>query len=225
MAALAKAMARTRSKNKVYLVEVSRGDVREFTDWPSCQAFVHGQPYAYAGGPDRDAAMAKLSRSRGAQQRHREQGRSGDRAGAASASKRASSSSRAQGDRPTAGICADAGTHGNPGPCEYQVCDLSGTTLAHAHLGVHSNNYAELAGIAAMIEYALAHEHRVLWTDSQIAMGWIDTGRVGPTVHEREQVIAMAKAIKAKLRAHPQLELRKWHTKTWGEIPADFGRK
>ena len=215
-------MARSRSKNKIYIVDVN-GSLKEFDNWPACQAFVNGTPYPFAGGVDREAALAKLGRSRGAQQRFHERKASG--AGGSSGGSSGGRGVRTIGARPTEGICADAGTHGNPGPCEYQVCDLAGNRLAHEHLGVHSNNYAELSGIAAMIELALAHGHTKLWTDSKIAMGWIATGRVGATVHEREVIVAIAKRIAKKLEENPQLELCKWHTKTWGEIPADFGRK
>jgi len=210
-------MGRSRTKNTIYLVDVG-GEIREFDNWPACQALVNGSSYAFAGGVDRAQALAKLNRSRGAQVRHHTKG-----SGGASSSR--PSRSATAGARPTEGICADAGTHGNPGPCEYQVCDLRGIVLAHQHLGVHSNNYAELAGIAAMIEHALAHGHCKLWTDSKIAMGWIASGRVGETVHERSTIVSMARAIKQRLDANPDLELCKWHTKVWGEIPADFGRK
>ncbi len=209
-------MAYTRAKNNVYVVDVG-GTIREFDNWPACQALVNGSPYPFAGGVDREQALAKLARSRGAQGRHHERRATGEPA--------ASGGRSVPLDRPTVGICADAGTHGNPGPCEYQVADLAGNVLVHKHLGVHSNNYAELSGIAAMIDYALAHGHRKLWTDSKIAMGWIASGRVGATVHERDVIVAMARRIGQKLAAHPELELCKWHTKTWGEIPADFGRK
>ncbi|MEM9457486.1 MAG: hypothetical protein AAGF11_25125 [Myxococcota bacterium] len=212
-------MARKRAKNNVYVVDVG-GSIREFDNWPACQAFVHGTSHPFAGGVDREQAMAKLNRSRGAQSRFHEQ-----RASGSGGSSRRSQRSTRTTDRPAAGICADAGTHGNPGPCEYQVCDLSGATLVHEHLGVHSNNYAELAGISAMIDYAIEHGHRQLWTDSKIAMGWIASGRVGTTVHERESIVAMARSIKQRLDANPDLELCKWHTRAWGEIPADFGRK
>ncbi len=212
-------MARTRTKNKVYVVDVG-GSIREFDNWPACQALVNGSPYPFAGGVDREAALAKLNRSAGAQNRHHARSTSGT----GKAPQRSRSSATA-GPRPTVGICADAGTHGNPGPCEYQVADLAGTILVHEHLGVHSNNYAELAGIAAMIEYALGHGHDTLWTDSKIAMGWIASGRVGSTVHERETIVGMARRIKHELDANPGLKLCKWHTKVWGEIPADFGRK
>lgn len=221
-------MAPKRTKNNVYVVDVG-GSIRQFDNWPACQAFVHGKDYPFAGGVDLERALAKLDRSRASQVRHHQ--RRGEDDGDRTTGTRSASTARGSrrsaraSERPTAGICADAGTHGNPGPCEYQVCDLGGTVLQHEHLGVHSNNYAELAGIEAMITVALEHGHQQLWTDSKIAMGWIATGRVGPTVHERETIITMARRIKKTLDANPTLQLCKWHTKTWGEIPADFGRK
>ncbi len=200
-------MASKRSKNKVYLVETSEGQYRTFTDWASCEKYVHGRHVSFAGGANEPEALAKLLRSK---------------------TKNVSREKKVRSpapDLPTIGICSDAGTKGNPGPCEYQITDLDGHQLEHKFLGVHSNNYAELAGIGAMVQYAIRSAHELLWTDSKIAMGWISTGRVGETVHEREVIIKMAKKIQQLLDEHPSIQLKKWHTRRWGEIPADFGRK
>lgn len=219
------------SSKKVYLVEFEPGRFRHFTNWPECQAFVHGKPYPYAGGKTVEEAREKIARAKGYfSSRNKTKGGAGS-SGAASRVKKPAAKSAAKDavfrppGAPTEGICSDAGTHGNPGPSEFQVCDLNGKVLVHKELGVRSNNFAELAGIGAMIQYAIEHGIRMLWTDSTIAMGWIRTGRVGQTVHDRELVIKMAKKAKALLNEHPDLELKKWHTKKWGEIPADFGRK
>ena len=126
--------------------------------------------------------------------------------------------------KPTSGICTDAGTHGNPGPSEYNVSDLNGNVLAHAHLGVHSNNFAELAGILAGISYAKTHRISDVWTDSQVCLFWIKNKRVGKDVHERDAVLNLIEAIHSELKG-ASVNLKKWDTKKWGEIPADFGRK
>lgn len=197
-------MARKKTKNRVYIAEVSPGEYRRFTQWPECEAFVKGRNIKYAGGANEPEALAKLLKSK---------------------SKSPSKPKKPAPDVPTLGICSDAGTKGNPGPAEYQVADLQGTVLEHKFLGVHSNNFAELAGIGAMIQYAIRHGHTTLWTDSQIAIGWIESGLVGPTVRERELILRMVTKIQGLLRENPDLKLKKWHTRRWGEIPADFGRK
>jgi len=186
------------SKNKIYVVETAPNSRRFFDNWNECRRFVHGKPYRYAGGADRAAAIAKLEGK--GKQRKKSKG-------------------------PAVGICSDAGTHGNPGPCEYQVADLQGRRLDHKHLGVHSNNFAELAGIGAMIQYAIRHRESELWTDSKVCLGWIETGRIGKGVRERDLIVRMVGKIRSLLKSHPHLRLRKWKTSTWGQIPADFGRK
>lgn len=200
------------AKKKIYLVETQSGEYRRFLDWPSCQAFVQGKPYWFAGGETESEAKTRIMQAK---------------------AKRTSGSAKPKktkkvplvSNKPTVGICSDAGTHGNPGPSEYQVTDLSGNLLSHKHLGVHTNNYAELAGIGAMIQYAIAHHHQKLYTDSKIAMIWIKKNQLGPTVHEADQILAMIGKIRMLLQANPQLELLKWDTRKWGQIPADFGRK
>lgn len=202
------------AKNKIYIVETAPGSYRKFTNWPACQAFVSGKPYPFAGGIDDAQAMAKI---------HHAKKKRTTRPGPAKKSPTKPVTGAA--DYPKTGICADAGTHGNPGPCEFQVADLKGNRLMHKHLGVHTNNYAELAGIGAMVQYAIEHGETELYTDSKIAMIWLEKGRLGPTVHEADLIMKMIVRIQKLLAEHPKLNLRKWHTKRWGEIPADFGRK
>lgn len=127
-------------------------------------------------------------------------------------------------ERPDYGLCVDAGTRGNPGEAEYKITDIDGRQIYHETLGVHSNNYAELAGIMHAVQYAQTLEVDTVWTDSQISIGWIESGKIGETVRERAAIIAMADVIR-DLLADGSVELRKWDTGAWGEIPADFGRK
>jgi len=202
------------AKKKIYIVETAPGSFRKFTDWPACQAFVHGKPYPFAGGTSESEAMAKI---RNAKKKFS--------ARAGSSRKSTPQLKEKALDKPSKGICADAGTHGNPGPCEYQVTDLTGKRLRHRHLGVHTNNYAELAGIGAMVKYAIEHDETELYTDSKIAMIWLEKAKLGPTVREADLILDMIHQIRKLLGKNPQLNLRKWHTKRWGEIPADFGRK
>lgn len=202
--------------NKFYLVEVDRqGVIREFNTWRDCKAFMGDKRYAYAAGPTYQEAVDKLKATREKQYAYID-GTAKPRGGKAVAE---------SGPRPKTGITSDCGTHGNPGPCEYQVTDIHGKRLAYKHLGVHTNNYAELSGIEGMIHIALERDETELWTDSTIAMGWIKSGRIGDGVRERDQIIEIVKRIQALFKANPQLKLLKWNTKAWGQIPSDFGRK
>ena len=205
-----------KGSKKIYLVETGPDQYREFDNWPQCQAFVKGKPLPFGSGFSRDEAMVKLARSRSYIQ-----GGGGGYTGQSKAKK----TRKPTGPKPVEGLTSDAGTHGNPGPCEFQVTDIHGNTIMHKHLGVHTNNYAELAGIAGMIQCAIERGETKLWTDSQIAMGWIKSGRLGPTVREPELIMGLIRDIQKQLAAHPQLKLLKWDTKGWGQIPSDFGRK
>jgi len=208
----------SKTKNKVYVVETAPEEFKTFDNWPACQRFVQGKPFAFAGGPDRSAALAKLAATRGAQMGYARKKAAAPAANPATAGHRPA-------DYPTAGLTSDAGTHGNPGPCEYQVTDIGGRLLEHRKLGVHTNNYAELAGILAMVRLAIKTGETLLWTDSTIAMGWIRTCRLGPSVAEPERILEFTREISRLLAQNPQLQLRKWETRRWGQIPSDFGRK
>lgn len=202
--------------NKSYLVELERGgEIREFKTWRDCKGFMDSKRYAYAAGPTYEEALEKLQASREKQYAYID----------GTAKPRGSKTAEESGPRPTKGITSDCGTHGNPGPCEYQVTDIKGNRLYYIHLGVHTNNYAELSGIEGMIKIAVERGETELWTDSKIAMGWIRTGRVGEGVRERDEILKIVGRIQELFKQHPQLNLRKWNTKSWGQIPSDFGRK
>lgn len=82
----------------------------------------------------------------------------------------AAGNSAAPGDSPAAGdwvlAHCDGGARGNPGPSGFGavVADGSGNTLAELSefLGIQTNNFAEYAGLLAVLDYALTHRHRKL---------------------------------------------------------------
>ena len=201
--------------NKVYVVEVEPGQERHFDNWPACQAFVSGKPYPFAGGRTLGEARAKIAAAKAKRGSNFKPFKT----------TRASAGPKPKSPPPVTGLCSDAGTHGNPGPCEYQVTDLAGNRIGHRHLGVHTNNYAELAGIRAMLALALERGETDLYTDSQVCLFWIASGRLGANVKEPDAIMALLKDIRATLSGQPHLKLIKWETRRWGEIPADFGRK
>jgi len=208
------------SKKKIYLVETSPDNFTTYNTWPECQAKVQGQSYAYAAGFTYAEALQRLKA--GKKKFAAAKARGWDPTQKKTTNTKASTKVE---PKPTEGLTSDCGTHGNPGPCEYQVTDLDGKVLDHKHLGIHTNNYAELAGIGAMIKQALKMGETILWTDSKIAMIWIRSAKLGENVREKEAIMAMILAIRKLLEENPQLKLKKWDTKNWGQIPSDFGRK
>ncbi|MCB1050445.1 MAG: hypothetical protein KDC71_07580 [Acidobacteria bacterium] len=200
-----------KTSQKVYLAQDEEGVRHLFSSWSECEKFVKGTSRRFVSGPTATDAEQRLN-----QLIH---------PGNARIQSPKKSKPARPASYPTLGICSDAGTHGNPGPCSFRVTRLDGHILLEKELGVHSNNYAALAGIGAMIQSAIVSGEKLLWTDSQIALGWIANGRIGMQVHERETIIRMVQKIQALLQRHPEIELRKWKTREWGQIPADYGRK
>ena len=60
----------------------------------------------------------------------------------------------------------DGGSRGNPGPSGYGaiITDLAGETIAELSqfLGIRTNNFAEYAGLLAVLDWAIAHGYRRL---------------------------------------------------------------
>jgi len=73
-------------------------------------------------------------------------------------------------------------------------------------------------------------EERAIYTDSITARAWVRDRKVKTTLprnaRTREVFLLVDEALEW-LRAHPapMKRILKWPTKSWGEIPADFGRK
>ena len=126
----------------------------------------------------------------------------------------------------------DAGCSGNPGPMEYQCVDLAtGATVFHYGPVWGTNNIGEFLAIvhALALMDKQGIKDKVIYSDSYNAILWVKKKKCKttlertPKTEELYQVIARAEQW---LRAHAvTVPLIKWETKTWGEIPADFGRK
>lgn len=127
-------------------------------------------------------------------------------------------------EKPIRAICIDGGTEGNPGPCFYRGVDLeSGEVLFEEHLGMGTNNIAEFLAAVHAIHYVRKHKIDLdIYSDSVTAIAWVRNKQHKSTfsgdVSER-----MDKA--CEYLKNKNIIIKKWLTKEWGEIPADFGRK
>lgn len=128
-------------------------------------------------------------------------------------------------DKPTKGICVDGGTEGNPGPCFYQGVDLeTGEKLFYQDLGMGTNNIAEFLAIVHAIHYCDKNGIEPnIWSDSKTAIAWVRNKKCNSTF-TGDVNIRLDKAC-AYLKNRDAIDINKWPTKKWGEIPADFGRK
>lgn len=133
----------------------------------------------------------------------------------------------------TGGIAVDAACAGNPGPMEYRGVSLATGREIFRFGPVQggTNNIGEyLAIVHALALCARCGEpRRTIYSDSLTAQGWVRRRRanthITPTPANAyvRQVIARADLW---LQTHELTNpLVKWQTETWGEIPADFGRK
>lgn len=129
-------------------------------------------------------------------------------------------------------IAVDAACSGNPGVMEYQGVDTrSGERLFHKKFRLGTNNIGEFLAIVHGLAWLKQQEHNNLpiYTDSATALKWIRIKKCRtqlkrtPQTEELFQIIARAENwLKNNTYKNPLL---KWETESWGEIPADFGRK
>ena len=126
----------------------------------------------------------------------------------------------------------DAACSGNPGPMEYQCIDLA-TGAQVFHFGpLHgTNNIGEFLAIvhALALLDKMGNTTKTIYSDSYNAMLWVSK-RQCKTKLERtpqtEQLYQIVARAERWLQTHRyQNPIIKWDTKSWGEVPADFGRK
>lgn len=127
----------------------------------------------------------------------------------------------------------DAACSGNPGDMEYRGVETqTGNELFRVGpLKMGTNNVGEFLAIV----HALAllkregKDHYPIYSDSKIAMGWVKQKTVRTKLERSRHNAPLFDLIKRGIQwlkensySNPIL---KWETKSWGEIPADFGRK
>lgn len=129
-------------------------------------------------------------------------------------------------------VAVDASCLGNPGKMEYRgVWTEDGSVIFNVGpLEDGTNNIGELlALIHAMAWMKKNSLNFPIYSDSKIAMGWVKQ-KTCKTKLERTSrnavIFNLVERGEAWLKSNTfRPEIRKWDTKSWGEIPADFGRK
>ncbi len=129
-------------------------------------------------------------------------------------------------------ICVDASCIGNPGKMEYRGVDTkTGELIFERKYEEATNNIGEFLAIV----HALAHykkegkELKVLYSDSQIAISWVQQKTCKTKIEKNEKTEALLGHIERAIlwlkTNEYQTQVLKWKTEIWGEIPADYGRK
>ncbi len=128
-------------------------------------------------------------------------------------------------------IATDAACSGNPGVMEYRgVYVKTGQTIFHYKHSCGTNNIGEFLGLVHGLSYLKRHNlPQPLYTDSVNAIKWVEQKKcktkMQPNERNKDLFDYISRAEKWLQENTYTTEILKWDTQSWGEIPADFGRK
>jgi ribonuclease HI len=131
----------------------------------------------------------------------------------------------------TNSLAVDAACSGNPGVMEYRGVHV-GTRqqwfLIKFPLG--TNNIGEfLAIVHGLADLKKKKLNLPVYSDSATALAWVKKKKCATKLPEDTSTASLFEVVRRAekwLRENQYAQpLLKWHTKKWGEIPADFGRK
>ncbi len=130
-------------------------------------------------------------------------------------------------------ISVDAACSGNPGMMEYRgVETVSGKQLFHqGPFKNGTNNIGEFLGLVHGLALLKKHHnnHTTIYTDSVTAIGWVKNKKAKTKLEvsdDNKMLFELIERAEQWLTTHTYSNpIIKWDTKSWGEIPADFGRK
>ena len=129
-------------------------------------------------------------------------------------------------------ICVDAASSGNPGIMEYQGVDIL-TKKVLFKMGPYknaTNNIGEFLALVHGIAYLeKKKKSKIIYSDSKTAISWVKKKKCKTTLKknsENKEVFELInRAVNWLNENKYNVNILKWDTKLWGEIPADFGRK
>lgn len=136
--------------------------------------------------------------------------------------------------KPKEGIAVDGSCLGNPGKAAYRGVDLATGKIVFRNeiKGLATNNIAEFLAIGHAIGYCKKNNiNPVIYSDSQTAMFWLIAGRCNSklnrdtTTEEAWKLIDRVDTYIKQLTPEDKAMVKKWLTREWGEIPADYGNK
>lgn len=208
------------AKKKKYYVVWQGATPGIYETWEECQLQINGYPQAkYKSFESRAEAEAAF---KGNFSKHISTTSSGK-----AAKKPAPSKSSIIWDS----LSVDAACSGNPGVMEYQGVDTkTKQQLFHQKFQLGTNNIGEfLAIVHALALFEKQGKTTPIYTDSRNAMIWVKNKKCKTTLErtaQTEQLYQLIERAENWLKTHTwKNPLLKWETETWGEIPADFGRK
>ncbi|ULB34665.1 MULTISPECIES: viroplasmin family protein [Proteiniphilum] len=129
-------------------------------------------------------------------------------------------------------IAVDAACSGNPGKMEYRgVFVADGVEIFHVGpMEGGTNNVGEFLAIVHALALLKKRKNNIpVYSDSINAIKWVSNKKCNTKLVQTEQnkiifdlINRAEKWLMSNSYTNPIL---KWNTRSWGEIPADFGRK
>lgn len=130
------------------------------------------------------------------------------------------------------GWAVDASCQGNPGTMEYRGVELStGRELFRVGpFQKSTNNIGEFLAIVHALSLMFSKgESHTIYSDSVTGMSWVRNRKVRTKLErcpKNEKCFQLVERALSWLNTHRiTVNIRKWETERWGEIPADFNRK
>ena len=129
-------------------------------------------------------------------------------------------------------ISVDAASSGNPGLMEYQGVDTK-TKEVLFKMGPFKNATNNIGEFLALVHGIAMMENqkkkKIIYSDSITAISWVNKKKCQTKLKRNEEnndvFILIERAILWIKKNNFSVKIKKWKTKLWGEIPADFGRK
>ncbi len=128
-------------------------------------------------------------------------------------------------------LAVDAACSGNPGQMEYRGVYLAtGEEIFHFGPVYGTNNIGEFLAIVHALALLKQKESNIpIYSDSRNAILWVKQGCCKtklPRTAETEELFGLIERAEKWLKNNNYPNpITKWETGSWGEIPADFGRK
>ena len=189
-----------------------------FDSWDVCKQFVQGYEHAkYKSFPSKEEALSAYSQNYWAFVNKEKENKV-----------RAASS----GQYLVESIAVDAACSGNPGKMEYRgVYTKTGQQIFHqGPMEQGTNNIGEfLAIVHALALLKKENNPLPIYSDSVNAITWVRNKKCKTKLEAtavNRPIFDLIERAEAWLKNNTYTTtILKWETKSWGEIPADFGRK
>lgn len=129
-------------------------------------------------------------------------------------------------------ISVDAASSGNPGLMEYQGVDTK-TKEVLFKMGPFKNATNNIGEFLALVHGIAMMENqkkkKIIYSDSITAISWVNKKKCQTKLKRNQEnkdvFVLIERAILWLKKNNFSVKIKKWETKLWGEIPADFGRK